>query len=184
MRGQVPVNAVVRNVDLAADKPFHERRVPLERFRPLLEPHEFLRRQLAPKLRRLLLGALVKRPVSLHALHVGMLDKVPTWGVAAILGHRENVIRRRERAGLRNGDALDCRYFRSRRNASSASSRFSVVCAAVTQIRRRAAPWGTAGNRTGVTTIPSSRSLPANSAAGASSPKITGITGVSEAPTL
>ena len=47
-----------------------------------------------------------------------------------------------------------------------------------TQSRRRDAPCGTAGKRTGVTRMPSSRNRPANSVVVASSPKITGMIGV------
>lgn len=53
------------------------------------------------------------------------------------------------------GDQIDAQ--RSCRNASSANSRFSTVCAAVTHKRSRAEPCATAGNMMGVTSTPKSR---------------------------
>ncbi len=39
---EVAIQAILRDVDLAADEPLGERRLPLEDLRPLLDPHQFL----------------------------------------------------------------------------------------------------------------------------------------------
>src|SRR5882724_6076114 len=91
MRLQMPVNAVVGDVGLAADEPLHERRVPLEGLRPLLEPEQLFLREFSPEFGRLLFGALVQSAVGLHPLHVGMLDEFRTRWIYGLLGHSQNL---------------------------------------------------------------------------------------------
>ena len=69
MRMDVAVEAVVRDVDLAAREPFHVRTIPVEHLVPLLEPVEFAS-NLSPEFLRILLRLFVEVLVLLHALDV------------------------------------------------------------------------------------------------------------------
>jgi hypothetical protein len=66
-RLQVPVDAVVRDVEISADEPFHVRGIPLAHGRPRLEPLQFPRVGLPERI-----GVLrvlpVKRVVAHHRL--------------------------------------------------------------------------------------------------------------------
>src|SRR5665213_685740 len=54
-RRQMPVNAVMRQIDLAADEPFRPWRVPVEHFPPWLKPVQFMR-YVAPESLRVAVG--------------------------------------------------------------------------------------------------------------------------------
>jgi len=75
-RGQMPVDAVVRNVELAVIEPFVERRLALvERAREWLVPSDFRARKPRPVALVVGFGLLAQRPIALHAGDVGLRDE-------------------------------------------------------------------------------------------------------------
>src|SRR5450631_1347574 len=73
--GDVPVEAVVREIDLAADKPFRPGAIPFQNFVPLLEPVQ-LSGNARPELVRVVDRFLVETLVLFEALDVGVLAEL------------------------------------------------------------------------------------------------------------
>lgn len=72
---QVPVETVVRDIDLAANEPFSMRRLPLQNHVPLLEPVKLLLRKAPPKRLRVSARFRAQPFRLLHSLDVGLLGK-------------------------------------------------------------------------------------------------------------
>src|SRR5690348_2732883 len=99
MRGEMPVDAVVRDVGLAACKPLREWGVPLEHVRPLFEPVQFALGQFAPELLRLVGGTLVELAILLHSFDVRARGELRTRRKNVLIGHTPNLIRMRLQPG-------------------------------------------------------------------------------------
>ena len=79
----MPVEAVVAQIQLAADKPLCPGQIPLQHFVPRLEPVEFLR-DISPERLRVFDGLLIHSLVLFKALDVGSLRKLFRRGKDAI----------------------------------------------------------------------------------------------------
>ena len=86
--GEVAVQTVIRYVGLRACKPAGEGQIPIQHLRPPFEPMDIMRRDLAPKFLGILLSPLVEPLVILHALDVGLTDKLFTRMVDGRGAHR------------------------------------------------------------------------------------------------
>src|SRR5579862_782486 len=75
---RVPVEAVIRDVELAAHKPLRMRQVPFEHLRVWLEPDDQLR-LLAPEALGVALGVFVELAVFFERFYVGVLAEFPRW---------------------------------------------------------------------------------------------------------
>ncbi len=97
---QMPVEAVLRDVELAADEPFRERRLPLERLLGLLPPVEILG-QVAPEFLGLLDRFFPHRSVLLHAADARPFDEALGRFEDAVLDEVRLDVHRRGRVGGR-----------------------------------------------------------------------------------
>ena len=86
-RLQVPVQAVVRGVDLAADEPFDKRRVPFKNVRPLLEPGQLAFGELSPELLGRFDRPVIERPVGVHPGNIGPCGKLGTGRIHVLFTH-------------------------------------------------------------------------------------------------
>ena len=83
----VAVDAVVAEIELAADEPLGPGQIPLENLVPGLEPVQILRRA-GPEFFGVFDGLLVERLVLLEALDVGLGAELRRWGKDAVFAQR------------------------------------------------------------------------------------------------
>src|SRR5262249_19256846 len=94
MRGEMTIDAIVGSVQLAAEEPLGERKLPVEYLVEGLEPHQ-LARALAPEAFRILMGALVERFVFGEAFDRGQGAEGGWWiETPALVEHRQDIGRR------------------------------------------------------------------------------------------
>ena len=87
----MPVQAVIREIDLPPNKPLGPRRLPLENLVPLFEPVQFLG-SASPELLRFLHRFLVERLILRQALQMGILGKLRrTFELALLIKNGINV---------------------------------------------------------------------------------------------
>src|SRR5271154_4865417 len=76
MRGEMTVEAVVRDIGLSAHEPFGERGFPFKDLRPSLEPVDVRGCKLAPEFLGIFLRAAIEVEVAVHSLDVGFADEI------------------------------------------------------------------------------------------------------------
>src|SRR5271167_1221394 len=81
MSGNVPVQAVIRNVGLRTGEPSREGRVPVQNLGPFFEPVNFTGGEIAPKFLGVLFSVAVKFEIALHSLDMGLADEIFARGV-------------------------------------------------------------------------------------------------------
>src|SRR3981081_1146249 len=89
----MPVETVLRYVDLPADKPFRKKFLPFQNLAPLLLPHEQLRCLPSPEFGRVFNRLLINFPIFSEAFGMGLLGKGFCWFKDSILDQmRLNVV--------------------------------------------------------------------------------------------
>ena len=86
------VDAVVRNIGLAAYEPLNERRIPFESVRKFLEPVDFSLGEFSPELFRLICRALIQSAILIEIFDVGLGGKVSRRRINGFLTDGDSVM--------------------------------------------------------------------------------------------